>query len=108
MRIFTDDPKLIELVVMILCVDIVLEIGRICNIVFGNALKTAGDATYTVIIAVIFMYLFAVLGSYIFGISLKWYVVGSWIGLAMDECMRAILMGTRWKSRKWEQKVLVK
>ena len=108
MRIFTDDPEITKLVVMVLCVDIVLEIGRICNVVFGNALKTAGDATYTVIIAVIFMYLFAVLGSYIFGISLKWYVVGSWIGLAMDECMRAILMGIRWKSRKWEQKVLVK
>lgn len=108
MRIFTDDSKIIELVVMILCVDIVLEIGRICNIVFGNALKTAGDATYTVIIAVVFMYLFAVLGSYIFGLSLKWYVVGSWIGLAMDECMRAVLMGIRWKSRKWEKKVLVK
>lgn len=108
MRIFTDDPKIIELVVMILVVDIVLEIGRICNIVFGNALKTAGDATYTVVIAVIFMYLFAVLGTFIFGISLKWYVVGSWIGLAMDECMRAILMGIRWKSRKWEKKVLVK
>ena len=108
MRIFTDDPKVIELVVIILIVDVVLEIGRICNIVFGSALKTAGDATYTVFIAVIFMYLFAVLGSYILGIKLQWFVVGSWIGLAMDECMRAILMGIRWKSRVWEQKVLVK
>lgn len=108
MHIFTDDPQIIELVVWVLCVDFVLEIGRICNIVFGSALKTAGDATYTVVIAVIFMYLFAVLGSYIFGISLKWYLIGSWIGLAMDECMRAVLMGIRWKSRKWEEKVLVK
>ena len=108
MRIFTDDPKIIELVVMILVVDFVLEIGRICNIVFGNALKTAGDATYTVVIAVIFMYLFAVLGTYVFGIALEWCVVGSWIALAMDECMRAVLMGIRWKSRKWEKKVLVK
>ncbi len=108
MRIFTDDAKVIELVVQILVIDIVLEIGRIGNIVFGNALKTAGDAAYTVIIAVVFMYLFAVLGSYIFGISLQWFVVGSWIGLTLDEGMRAILMGLRWKSRKWEQKVLVK
>ena len=108
MRIFTNDPKVIELVVYILIIDVVLEIGRICNIVFGSALKTAGDAAYTVFIAVIFMYLFAVLGSYILGIKLQWFVVGSWIGLAMDECMRGILMGIRWKSRKWEQKVLVK
>ncbi len=108
MRIFSDDPRVIELVVMILVVDIVLEIGRIGNIVFGNALKAAGDATYTVVIAVVFMYLFAVLGTYVLGISLKWYVIGSWIALAMDECMRAILMGIRWKSGKWQKKVMVK
>ena len=88
--------------------DIVLEIGRIGNIIFGSALKAAGDATYTVVIAVVFMYLFAVLGTYVFGISLNWCIVGSWIALMMDECMRAILMGFRWKSRKWEQKVMVK
>lgn len=108
MRLFTDDPKIIELVVIILFIDIILEIGRIGNIVFGSALKAAGDATYTVVIAVVFMYLFAVLGTYVFGISLNWCIVGSWIALMMDECMRAILMGFRWKSRKWEQKVMVK
>ncbi len=108
MRIFTDDMELINIVVIVLCVDIVLEIGRIGNIVFGNALKTAGDAAFTVIIAVISMYFFAVLGSYFFGITLEWCVVGSWIALALDECMRAVLMGIRWKSRKWEKKVLVK
>ena len=108
MHIFTDDPQIIELIVIILFIDIILEIGRIGNIVFGMALKTAGDATYTVVIAVIFMYLFAVFGTYVMGISLKWYLIGSWIGLAMDECMRAVLMGIRWKSRKWEKKVLVK
>ena len=108
MRIFTDDPQIIEMVVILLFIDIVLEIGRIGNIIFGSALKAAGDATYTVVIAVVFMYLFAVLGTYVFGISLNWCIVGSWIALMMDECMRAILMGFRWKSRKWEQKVMVK
>lgn len=108
MLIFTKDQTIIDIVVWILWIDLVLEIGRICNIVFGTALKAAGDATYTVVIAVVFMYLFAVLGTYVFGLSLKWYLVGSWIALAMDECMRAVLMGIRWKSRKWEKKVLVK
>lgn len=108
MHLFTDDPQIIELVVIILFIDIILEIGRIGNIVFGMALKSAGDATYTVVIAVVFMYLFAVLGTYVLGVSLKWYIVGSWVALLLDECMRAILMGIRWKSRKWEKKVLVK
>ena len=108
MLIFTKDQTIIDIVVWILWIDLVLEIGRICNIVFGTALKAAGDATYTVVIAVVFMYLFAVLGTYVFGLSLKWYLIGSWIALAMDECMRAVLMGIRWKSRKWENKVLVK
>lgn len=107
-RIFTQDEQIITLVVWVLVVDIFLEIGRVCNLVFGGALKTAGDATYTVTIAVVFMYLFAVLGTYILGIRMEWMIIGSWIALAMDEMMRAVLMCLRWRSEKWRSKTLVR
>ncbi|MBR3674580.1 MAG: hypothetical protein IKN69_00325 [Bacilli bacterium] len=34
-------------------------------------------------------------------------VIGAYIGLAMDECVRGFIMVIRWKKGKWEQKVLV-
>ena len=108
MQIFTDNAEITSLVSRLLFIDIVLEIGRTCNLVFGNALKTAGDAVFTTIIAVIFMYLFAVGGTYFFGIRLGLLVTGAYIGMAMDECIRALCMFLRWQSGKWKEKRLVK
>ncbi len=105
--IFTDDPTMIKLVGKLLLVDIILEIGRITNLVFGQALKTSGDALFTTIIAAIFMYLCAVGGTYFFGIQLGMMAVGAYIGLAMDECVRAVCMFLRWQSGKWRSKGLV-
>lgn len=108
MQIFTDNAEITALVSRLLFIDIILEIGRTCNLVFGNALKTAGDAVFTTIIAVIFMYLFAVGGTYFFGIRLGLLVTGAYIGMAMDECIRALCMFLRWQSGKWKEKRLVK
>ncbi|MBO5032071.1 MAG: MATE family efflux transporter [Lachnospiraceae bacterium] len=104
MRLFTDDPVMISLVGKLLAVDIVLEIGRVSNLVFGNALKTSGDALYTTVIAASFMYLCAVAGTYFFGIRMELYVVGAYIAMALDECVRAVFMFGRWNTGKWRQK----
>lgn len=105
---FTDDPEMIALVGKLLAIDIVLEIGRVSNLVFGNALKTSGDAVFTTIIAAIFMYVCAVGGTYLLGVRLGMLVVGAYTGLAMDECIRAICMFFRWQSGKWREKELIR
>ena len=107
MRLFTEDASMIALVGKLLAIDVVLEIGRVSNLVFGSALKTSGDAVFTTVIAVIFMYLCAVGGTYFFGIHLGLLVVGAYIGMAMDECIRAVCMFLRWQSGKWREKELI-
>lgn len=106
-RIFTDDPAMISLVGKLLAIDIVLEAGRVSNLVYGNALKTAGDAVFPAVIAAVFMFMFAVGGTYVFGIKLNLMVTGAYIGLTMDECVRAAGMFLRWKSGKWKKMTLV-
>ena len=49
-HIFTDDIQMINLVVKLLIVDIFLELGRVTNLVYGQALKTSGDAFFPVIL----------------------------------------------------------
>ena len=46
---------MINLVVRLLIVDIFLEFGRVTNLVYGQALKTSGDAVFPVIMGAIFM-----------------------------------------------------
>ncbi len=107
MRLFTDDPEMVSLVTKLLFIDIALEIGRVTNLVFGQALKTSGDAIYPTIIAAIFMYIFMVGGTYFFGIHLGLLVVGAYIGMALDECVRAVFMFGRWQTGKWKTKGII-
>ncbi len=106
-HIFTDDAQMINLVVKLLVVDIFLEFGRVTNLVYGQALKTSGDALFPVVMGAIFMYLFAVGGTYFLGIHLGLLAVGAYIAMAADECARAVGMVLRWKSGKWKNKRLV-
>ncbi len=108
MRLFTDDPQMISLVGKLLAIDIVLEIGRVTNLVYGNALKTSGDAIFPTIIGAVFMYLCTVGGTWFFGIHLGLLVVGAYIGLASDECVRAVFMYLRWRSGKWREKTFIR
>ena len=107
LSIFTDDPQMISLVVKLLAIDIILESGRVTNLVYGQALKTSGDAIFPVVLAVIFMFLCAVGGTYLFGIRMELGAVGAYIALTSDEVSRAIGMIIRWKSGKWRKKGLI-
>lgn len=107
MSLFTTDSQLIAIVGKLLAIDIILEIGRVTNLVFGNALKTSGDALFPVIIGAIFMFLCTVCGTYFFGIHLNLLVVGAYIALTLDECTRAVAMFLRWQSGKWREKSIV-
>lgn len=107
-RIFTADLEMIRLVKILLAIDIVLEMGRVTNLVFGQALKTSGDAVFTTVIGVLFMYLCMVGGTWLFGIHFNLLSVGAYIGLATDECVRAMFMFLRWQSGKWRTKGFIR
>lgn len=104
MHLFTDDPVMITLVGKLLAIDIALEIGRVTNLVFVQALKTSGDAVFPSVVAAVFMFLCNVGGTYFFGIHLGLLAVGAYIGMASDEIVRAICMVIRWQTGKWRKK----
>lgn len=108
LRLFTEDAAMIALVGKLLAIDIILEVGRVSNLVFGQALKTSGDALYTTIVAVVFTYLCMVGGTWFFGIRLNLLAVGAYIGLASDECVRAVCMFLRWQSGRWKTKGFIR
>lgn len=106
LRIFTEDPEMIRLVSRLLLVDIALEIGRVTNLVFGDALKTSGDAIYPMVVAVVFAFVCAAAGTWFFGVRLGWLAFGAYVAMALDECVRAVFMFLRWRSGIWKSKKL--
>ena len=63
MRLFSDDPEMVRLVGILLTIDIVLEIGRVGNLVFGQALKTSGAAVFPTDITTNKIYLCKIQGT---------------------------------------------
>ena len=106
LSVFTDDPDMIRLVSRLLVVDIFLEVGRVCNLVFGDALKTSGDAVYPMCVAVVFAFVCAAGGTWLLGVRLGGLVMGAYIAMASDECVRAVFMFLRWHSGTWKTKKL--
>ncbi|MBE5935583.1 MAG: MATE family efflux transporter [Lachnospiraceae bacterium] len=107
LSLFTSNNEIITLATTLLFVDIFLELGRVMNLIFANALKTAGDAVYIVIVASIIMLLVGAGGTYILGIELKLLALGAYISMALDEIIRGFISYHRFHSKKWEEKTLV-
>ena len=104
---FTDNQEIITMGVWVLIVDWFLEIGRTSNIFAVSTLRTTGDAIYPVVVAIIFNWTIAVGVSYVIGIPLGYGLVGMWVGFALDENVRGIILMRRWRSGKWRDKGFV-
>ncbi|WP_312642466.1 MATE family efflux transporter [Hydrogenoanaerobacterium sp.] len=105
--LLTDNQEVIALGRMIMGIEVVLEMGRAVNIVLVRALQGTGDIRYPTLIGVVCQWIVAVGGSFLFGVVLNMGLVGIWISMAMDECIRAAIFLIRWKSGKWRNKSLI-
>lgn len=101
---FTDNHDIIKMGVWVLFVDILLEVGRTANIFAGSTLRATGDVIYPFVVGVIFQWSVAVGVSYVIGIPLGYGLVGMWVGFALDENIRGIILVRRWRSGKWRTK----
>ncbi len=106
-RIFTDDVEIIKIGRTIMFVEIFLEVGRCINIVLVRALQSAGDINFPIILSIISCWGIAVLIGYVFGIVFNWGLVGIWIAMAVDECLRGMIFVFRWYQGKWKRMKLI-
>ena len=105
---FTDNEEIIQMGVWVLVVDVFLEAGRTSNIFAGSTLRATGDVVYPFVVGIIFQWSIAVGLSYVIGIPLGYGLVGMWIGFALDESIRGVILVRRWQSGKWRTKSFVK
>ncbi|GGK29901.1 putative transporter YisQ [Caldalkalibacillus thermarum] len=105
--LYTADETIIALGGTLLLICLILEPGRTFNLVLISALRASGDARFPFKMALISMWGVSVPVAYLLGIQLGWGLVGIWIAYTTDEWLRGLVMLARWRSRKWEGKVLV-
>ncbi len=68
-----------------------------------SALRAAGDAKVTMVISLASMWIFRIIFSYLLGGWLGLGVLGVWIAMVIDWCVRAVCMTLRYKTGRWKQ-----
>ena len=98
---FTHDPVIIAAGVTLMRIGIVLEPGRVFNLVVINSLRATGDARYPVLMGALSMWGVLVFGSWLLGTHFNLGLTGVWIAMTLDEWLRGLMMYRRWRQRKW-------
>lgn len=100
----TENENIIKIGTIIFFIDVALSFGRVTNIFAVGTLRCTGDAVFPVLIGISFQWIVAVGFSYFLGIPMGYGLIGMWIGFALDENMRGIILLRRWHSKKWQGK----
>ena len=108
LSLLTPNKELARVIRIILFIDIAVELGRAANLVYDNTLKSTGDSLFTMCVTVPITLVTTIGGTYLFGFVLQMGVVGAYISLVIDEIIRGVIMIFRWRSGKWEKKVIIK
>ena len=108
LSMLTSDPWIISTGAAILWVEVLLEHGRALNFFGVNALRSAGDIYFPVILGIIVMWGVQVVGSYLLGITFGWGLIAMWVIFALDENIRGLIFMHRWNSLKWVGKGFLK
>lgn len=98
---FTDNYEVLQLVAPIFLLSVLMEPGRIFNVIIINSLRAVGDTRFPVIMAVISMWGISVMVGMTLGLHFGLGLLGVWIGFCCDEWARGIAMFLRWISRAW-------
>jgi len=99
MRAFTKDPAVIHAAQTLLWLSLILETGRVFNLILNGALRATGDAIFPATSAVASLVLVLGVGS--FWLGRLFGLPGIWMAYAIDEWIRGLMLLARWVWRGW-------
>jgi len=103
--IFTDNIEVITLGKKIMFIELILEVGRAVNIVMTRCLLAIGDIYVPAATTFVFAWVVAVGFSYILGVKMGLGLIGIWIAMCADECIRAVVFSLRFKTGGWKKRI---
>lgn len=103
MRIFTQNPNVIQLGALCLWCDVALQPFKAANIILTNSLRAAGDSKFPAIVGTSMMWTLGVGSALFLCFGLKLGLIGLWLGMACDEFYRSIVNYIRWRKGHWKK-----
>lgn len=101
LKLFSSDPEVIAIGLWAFALSFLAEPWRTINITIGSALRCAGDATFTSVSSIGVIWLISVPLAYVLAIPVGLGLYGLLIAAIIDEFIRALIKGWRWKQGRW-------
>lgn len=101
LKFFSSDPEVIAIGLWAFVLSFLAEPWRTVNITIGSALRCAGDATFTSVSSIGVIWLLSVPLAYVLAIPFGLGLYGLLIAAVIDEFIRALIKGWRWKQGRW-------
>jgi putative MATE family efflux protein len=99
--LFTQDAAVVGMGAVLLRMALILEPGRVFNVVVISSLRATGDSRFPLYMGFASMWGLWVPLAWLLGLKLGWGLPGVWISMMADEWLRAVIMYRRWKKRRW-------
>ncbi|MGS5517957.1 MATE family efflux transporter [Clostridioides difficile] len=98
---YTQNTSVIDVSTQLIRSDCLAMVIWPISFVLSAGLKGAGDTRYTMMTAIIGMWIFRIFTGYVLGVVLKFGVLGIWIGMYTDWLVRGTLYCLRLRGTKW-------
>lgn len=99
---FTDDPVVIALGTMPLRMVGLIQPLLASNMIFGGALRGAGDTRFPMVVTGVGTFLIRLPIAYLFAIVFGWGLPGAWGALIFDFTVRGVVNFLRFRSGRWK------
>ena len=99
--LFTHDPEIIRVGSILLRMGLLLETGRVFNIILVMSLRATGDSVFPFAMGVASMWGVWVPLAWLLGLKLGLGLPGVWIAMMSDEWFRGTVFFRRWRRRGW-------
>lgn len=101
--LFTHDPEIVRAGTILLRMGLLLETGRVFNIILVMSLRATGDSVFPFAMGVASMWGIWVPLAWLLGLKLGLGLPGIWIAMMSDEWFRGTTFFRRWRRRGWLQ-----
>jgi putative MATE family efflux protein len=99
--LFTQDPSILAGAVELQRLGVILEIGRVFNVVVLNGLRATGDTRFPLLVGGGLIWGIWVPLAWLLGLHLEWGLKGVWFAMICDEWLRGAASYLRWKRKGW-------
>ncbi|MFA9379961.1 MAG: MATE family efflux transporter [Acetanaerobacterium sp.] len=92
---------------MVLCTAILGALFWSVSFILPSGLRAANDVKFTMVTAIVSMWVFRLGGGYVFANVLGFGVIGVWIGMGADWIFRCIMFIMRYVTGKWKHRQII-